>query len=118
MNPENGPSPEEMGLPLNQFETNQENITTPGEIEGLFRELAKNGYRELRMLADEKGVYLWEIMAMGDSPGEEIEYGYKRERNAQGRVFAHEIHATFYQDGEMIYGTSVARFVDGKWKML
>ena len=97
----------------------QEHIPTPEEVHFVFIELIGKEYKEVRKCEDEKGLYLLEVEIAGESEGEIIEYAYMRKgRYKEGQISATEIHITYYKNGAPINGTSAARYIDGKWKIL
>ncbi len=103
----------------NSFESESEHIPTPEEVHSVFSELIGKKYSEKRKLEDEEGLYILEVVALGDSEGEVNEYAYMRKgRYPEGAITATEIHVTYYVDGVPISGTSAARYVEGKWKIL
>src|SRR6185503_12433279 len=96
----------------NPFESEPEHIPTPEEVHSVFRELIRKEYSEKRKLEDEKGLYILEVEAPGDSEGEVNEYAYMRKgRHPEGEISVTEIHVTFYENGAPVSGTSAARFV-------
>ena len=83
------------------------------------RELIGKEYSEKIRLEDEKGLYILEVEVLGDSQGEVNEYAYMRKGSySEGAITVTEIHVTYYVDGSLISGTSVARYIEGKWKVL
>lgn len=47
---------------LQKPESGAEHVPTPEEIKDVFEKLTSSrGYREMRRLEDERGIYLWEI---------------------------------------------------------
>lgn len=103
----------------NSFESEPEHIPTLEEVRSVIELFINGGYREIRKIEDERGLYLYEVMVSGDNPDEEIEYAYRRKRPpGENPISTTEIHAIFHVKGEAISGTSAARYVDGKWKIL
>lgn len=103
----------------NPFENEPEHIPTPEEVHSVFRELIGKEYSEKRKLEDEKGLYILEVEALGDSEGAVNEYAYMRKGHyPEGGITVSEIHVTFYVNGVPISGTSAARYVQGQWKIL
>lgn len=72
-------------------------------------------YLITKTLHDDKGLYELEIGIAGESEGERSEYQYRREFGAFKNP---EIHVAYYEDGDAVGGTSVARYIDGEWKIL
>jgi len=105
------PTPEEIGKP--------EFIPTPQDVALVFKELIAGEYKETLRREDEKGLYLLEVEIPGEQEGEVTEYAYTRKgRYKEGQISETEIHVVYYKDGEMVSGTIVAKYVDGKWKKL
>ena len=103
----------------NQIETGQEHIPSAEEVHAVFRELTGKEYQEVRKREDEQGLYLLEVVVPGEKENEISEYAYMRKgRYAEGQISATEIHVTFYEDGVPVSGTSAARLLNGKWKIL
>ena len=109
-------------MSLEQFkfsDKSQEHIPTPEEVDSVFKELIKKEYTEVRKREDEKGLYLLEVTTPGESEDEVVEYAYMRKgRYPEGESSTNEIHVTYYQNDIPISGTSVARCIDGQWKIL
>ena len=101
-------------------EMSPEKIPTSEEVHLVFKELAGKEYKEARKCEDEKGLYLLEVITSGDAEGEKIEQAYMRKgRYKEGQTSATEIHVTYYdKDGFPESGTSVAKFLNGKWIIL
>lgn len=100
-------------------EGEQEYIPTPEAVHSVFRELAKKEYTIARQLEDERGLYLLEVVVPGEQEGETTEYAYMRKGHyKEGESSATEIHVTYYENEIPISGTSAARYIDGKWKIL
>lgn len=103
----------------NPFETDPEHVPTAEEVHSVFKELIAKEYKETRRREDEKGLYLLEVVAAGNSESESTEYAYMRKgRYPEGQISATEIHVTYYENEMPISGTSAARYVDGKWVIL
>lgn len=103
---------------MNPFESEPEHIPTPEEVRSVFSELIGKRYSEKRKLEDEKGLYIFEVEAMGNSEGEVSEYAYMRKgRYPEDGILATEIHVTYYVNGAPISGTLAARYIEGKWKI-
>lgn len=106
-------------VPNIEGENKPEHIPTPEEVSSIFKELTEKEYTEVRKLEDEQGLYLYEVKIQGDSTDEETEYAYMRKgQYKEGSSTATEIHITYFKDGTPVSGTSVARYVDGKWIIL
>lgn len=100
-------------------ESEHEDIPTPEEVHSVFRELIGKEYSEKRKLEDEKGLYILEVEATGNSEGEVNQYAYMRKGHyPEGGITVTEIHVTYYVNGAPVSGTSAARYVDGEWKIL
>lgn len=101
----------------NIFETKLEHIPNLEEILSVFRDLIKNKYTEVRKREDEKGVYLLDVVVLGDKKNEVIEYSYIRKgQYKEGSCSETEIHVTYYKDDVPVSGTSAARCINGSWK--
>jgi hypothetical protein len=105
-------------------ENTAERIFTKEEIATVFESLLGDvEYKELRVLEDEDGMYLYEIEIPDTDPkntGGKIEYSYTR-KGQFGRIQASEtgIHSVFYDENEIPFGGDhVAGFRDGEWKRL
>ncbi len=103
-------------------EQNREYIPTPEEVQDLIRELSGKESKETKRIDDEKGLLVLEVEVAGESVGQVIEYAYQRNlrylNGAQTNYDISEIHKTTYEDGMPVSGTSVARVVNGEWKIL
>lgn len=100
------------------FET-AEPIPTLEELHAILKEVIGKEYTEVRKREDEKGVYFLEVTIPGEAAGEVTEYQYSRKGlYKECQSLATEIHATYYKDDFPVSGTSVARWIDGKWKIL
>lgn len=99
---------------------NSEKLRPPNaeEVHSVFKEAIGKEYKEVRKLEDEQGLYLLEVVVPGEVEGEVAEYNYMRKgRYPEGQTSATEIHVTYYVNGTPISGTSIARYVDGKWEI-
>jgi len=93
-------------------------IPTPEDIKFVFEELLKvENYETIRQLEDEQGLYLWDIK-ISEEDGY-IEYSYTR-KGIYPEVRASDIaiHLTFFNKEDFpISGYSVAKYIDGEWKL-
>ncbi len=97
-------------------ENEREHVPTPEEVHSLFKQLTKGReYEVTKNRNDAKGLYELEIEVRGETPGETTEYEYRREFVTSKNP---EIHVVYYKDDEYIHGTSAARCIKGKWKLL
>ena len=105
----------------NSFEEEEEeheSIPTPEEIHSVFEQLAgESEYEEVRKLEDEQGLYLWDITVFGEDG--DLEYSYMREgQYTEGQASLTAIHVTFFDsEGTPVGGHSVAKYINGKWKL-
>lgn len=101
-------------------EQESEHIPTPEEVRSVLQELIGKEYREVRRIDDEKGLYLLEVEVPGESKDETIEFAYMRKGRYEGNnaITETEIHVTYFENGVPISGTSAARYVEGRWKIL
>ena len=106
------------GMP-NNFEKKVESIPTPEEVKSVFEQLVgEKNYEDRRKLEDEQGLYLWEIVIPTEDGS--MEYSYMRKgRHAEGgEASATAVHVTFFdEDGMPVGGHSVAKYIDGEWKL-
>ena len=103
-----------------------EQFPSQQEIQSAFETILKGKkYKELRILSDEAGVYLYEIEVVLEN-GEKIEYNYQKATNdytdpslpASGQ-FSASIHTIEYDTkGRECGGTTAANYLDGTWKYL
>lgn len=104
--------------PQNTFEGKREQIPTQENIREIFERLiGDKEYEEIRICEDDQGLYLWEIRV---SEGyEEVEYSYMRAgRYKEGEASDTAIHIMFFdQEGVPVGGHSVAKYIDGEWKI-
>lgn len=104
--------------PPNTFEKGPESIPTPEEVGSVFEQLIrKEGREDIQKLEDEHGLYLWDIKISGEDG--DTEYLYMRKgRYQKGQASVTAIYVTFFdQEGIPVGGHSVAKYVDGKWKL-
>ncbi len=101
-----------------------EQFPSQEEIKSVFEVLLQGReYKELRVLKNEKGVYLYEIEVASEN-GEKIEYNYQKatydyrdESLPPGGRFSASIHTVNYDTEGMPYGGEcVANYLDGKWE--
>lgn len=111
--------PEEFPRRVDAAEEGPEHTPTVEEVRAMFVQLAEGGvFEEVRMRADEAGLYLWDIkIARGDGS---TEYSYMRKGSyPEGRALRTAIHVTLFDaEGMPVGGHSVARAEDGVWKIL
>jgi len=104
-----------------KFETTQEHIPTPEEIQAIFERVTEGKpYVELKKTVDEKGLHLWEIRLSESVDGATTEYWYRRDGSErQGGVSFRVpvVHVVkFDRDGMPTNeSSSVAKYCDGKW---
>jgi len=104
--------------PLNTFEEGPESIPTPEEVQSVFEQLiGEEGYEDVRKLEDEQGLFMWDIIVSGKDG--DTEYSYKRKgENPLGQTPNFAIHVTFFdKDGIPTGGHSVAKLIEGNWKL-
>jgi hypothetical protein len=103
-----------------------EKFPSKEEIKSVFEVIVKGGeYKELRILTNEKGIYIYEIEIALEN-GEKIEYNYQKATNnyrdsslPSGGRFSASIHRTDYDaDGMPCGGECVANYLDGTWEYL
>jgi len=103
-----------------KFEEKIEVVPTPEEVQSVFEQLLEGKeYTSRRQLEDEKGIYLWDIIVSQEDGGH-IEYSYMRKGRYEegGEASSTAIHITFYdEEGMPEGGTSVAKLIDGKWRL-
>ena len=102
----------------NTFEKGPGAIPTPEEVQSVFEQLVgKEGYEDVRKLEDERGLYLWDIKVSGEDG--DTEYSYMRKgQYSEGQASITAIHVTFFdQKGIPVGGHSVAKHVEGEWKL-
>ncbi|MCX6789184.1 MAG: hypothetical protein NTZ42_01055 [Candidatus Gribaldobacteria bacterium] len=107
---------------LNSFEAESEHIPTVEEVFSILHgleELKGKQYEETFRREDEKGLYLLEIVILGEKNGEAIELRYMRKGEyPEGQTLTTGIHAVYYKNNIPISGTSAAKYTDGKWEIL
>ena len=102
----------------NTFEEGPESILTTEEVRAVFELLiGENGYEDVRKREDEHGLYLWDIKIPGEDG--DTEYSYMRKgQYSEGQASTTAVHVTlFNKDGVPTGGHSVAKFIEGKWKL-
>lgn len=116
------------GPPKNIIEEGPEKIPTPEEVEDVFKMLIEaekdsvdiEKFETIRKFEDEKGLYLWEIKSPIKN-GEYAEYSYMRARPYDKEVGGADrtaIDVAFYDESDvLIGGDSVAKYIDGEWKL-
>ncbi len=109
---EKGPGHEEK---QKNIETAAEHLPNEAEVREIFNKLIDGAFVERRKIADEKGLYLWEVEIPGKLSGETTEYAYRRD--LQGKTNYNGITITNFEDGMPVGGKNVADFIDGKWIM-
>ncbi|MEK7173252.1 MAG: hypothetical protein AAB723_02965 [Patescibacteria group bacterium] len=97
---------------LNSFEAEPEHIPTLEEVRlalhGL-KELKGKQYEETFRREDEKGLYLLEVVILGEKGGETIELRYMRKGEyPKGSTLTTGIHVVYYENNIPVSGTSVA----------
>jgi len=83
-----------------------EHIPTPEQARLIFKRLTNKEYAEVRIVEDEKGLYLFDITVRGELEGEITEYSYRRGQSRADK------------NGLPVSGTTVAEIIDGKWVIL
>ena len=102
----------------NPFEEGAEPIPTPEEVQSVFEQLiGDEKYEDVRKLEDEQGLYLWDIIISGEDGN--TEYSYMRKgRYPEGQASDTAVHVTFFSEaGVPVGGHSVAKHVEGKWRL-
>lgn len=102
----------------NTFEKGPESIPTPEEVKSVFEQLIeKKEYKDVRKLEDEQGLYLWDVIVSGEDG--DTEYSYMRKgQYQQGLARETAVHVTFFDEtGIPTGGHSVAKLVEGNWKL-
>jgi hypothetical protein len=103
-----------------------EKFPSQEEIKSVFEVILQDAnYKELRVLSNEQGVYLYEVEVALEN-GEKIEYNYQKAtynyRDTSlppGAQFSASIHKTYYDvDGMPYGGDCVANYLDGTWHYL
>jgi hypothetical protein len=100
-----------------ELKENTEHIPSVEEVRGVFdRVLDGKSYTDVKIKDDEKGLYLWDIRVEGEG-GKYDEYMYMRGGTyPDGRAKNTTIHVAYYDsDGMPEGGTSVAKYVEGRW---
>ncbi|OGY56725.1 MAG: hypothetical protein A2Y84_01375 [Candidatus Colwellbacteria bacterium RBG_13_48_8] len=103
--------------PSNSFEEEQTPIPTLEEVRGVFERLKIGGYKTIRQLEDEQGLYLLDATVSGEDG--DAEYSYMRAgRYPEGQASATAIHVTFFsKEGVPVGGHSVAKYIGGDWEV-
>ncbi len=104
--------------PPNNFEEGPEAVPTPEEVQSVFEQLVgKEEYEDIRKLEDEHGLYLWDIKIPREDG--DTEYSYMRAgQYSEGQASTTAIHVTFFDEGGIpVGGHSVAKYVEGEWKL-
>ena len=104
--------------PPKTFEKGPEPIPTPEEVRSIFEKLVgEKKYAEVRKLADQKGLYLWEISISEESGN--IEYSYMRKgQYKEGSALETVINVVFLDSENMpVGGHSVAKLINGSWEL-
>ena len=110
-------TPESISAP-ESVENELESIPTPEEIQSIFEQLiGEKEYEDIRKLEDEQGLYLWDIIIPGE--GGNTEYSYMRKgQYPEGQASVTAIHVTFFDEaGIPVGGHSVAKYIEGDWKL-
>ncbi|MBU2542589.1 hypothetical protein KJ785_03450 [Patescibacteria group bacterium] len=98
-----------------------EYIPTPEEVLSIFERLLEGKqYKTDRRLEDEKGLYLWTIKIDNENDEGYTEYEYMRKaKNPQPNfiVIPYIYKASYDETGFPEGGHSVAKCVDGEWKI-
>lgn len=67
-------------------------------------------------VTDELGVVLWEVSIQGKDETERIEYSYIRKGpHSEGDPIYTTVSVVFYENDKVVYATSVAKYLEGKW---
>ncbi len=101
------------------FEEGPEIIPTSEEVLEIFKQLVGSlEYVEERKLSDESGLYLWDIVVPGEDGGT-VQYSYSREGIfPEGSPTSTTVYCSFFDaDGSVFWGTSVAKVINGEWKL-
>lgn len=108
--------------PIEAAERKPEHIPTPEEVLSLFEKLVGEAkYETTRKLEDEQSLYLWDIKIIKKEGN--IEYSYIRKGNYRerelpgGSASETAIHVIYFdKEGDYVSGSSVYKFIDGRWK--
>ncbi|MFA5126455.1 MAG: hypothetical protein WC465_00440 [Patescibacteria group bacterium] len=104
---------------FNPFEESSEQIPTPEEILEILERVINREFIEVGRYEDERGIYRLDVQTPGDEEGEMVEYIYTRMgRYPQSQSTNTEISIAYYKDGIPFFGTIVARYIGGSWKIL
>ncbi len=96
----------------------KEHFPTLAEVVSILKKLIKKEFTEVRKREDANGLYLLEVTVPGESEGETTEYAYRRKGNfKECQRLETGIDKMEYFDGIPAGGTSVAEYIDGKWKI-
>jgi hypothetical protein len=96
-----------------------EHIPSAEEVHAELKEIIGQEYTEVRKIEDEQGLIILEVVVPGENEGDTNEYAYMRKGKYQGSgITETNIHVTYYSGGQPISGTNVARYIDGKWKIV
>lgn len=99
-------------------EPNPEHIPSAEEVQAKLTEIIGKEPAITRTVSDEQGLYLLEAEIPGELPGESTKYEYIRKgrgNHTEAGGTETRIHVTYYQDGDVVGGTSLAVLRDGKW---
>ena len=101
-------------------EKKPESIPTSEDIQSVLEELQINIEKceTLRKLEDEKGLYLWEIKIPREDGHTEYLYMRKGRYEKGGQALNTAIHIAFFDEkGFPVSGYSVAKYIEGEWKL-
>jgi hypothetical protein len=100
-------------------EEKQESIPTSEDIQSVFEELLEGKeYETRRKLEDEQGLYLWEIEISEEDGHTEYLYMRKGRYEEGGQASDTAIHIAFFDEDDFpISGSSVAKYMEGEWKL-
>jgi hypothetical protein len=106
-------------FPRNGFE-NPDPIPTPEEVKSIFEQLLRGqGYETQRMRADEEGLLLsWDILVRGED-GNTRYYYNRKGQDSKSPLVEGTIDMVFFDKSDStITGYPVAKYVNGKWKLI
>ncbi|MFH1308686.1 MAG: hypothetical protein ABIH51_01600 [Patescibacteria group bacterium] len=100
-------------------EKESESIPTPEDIKSIFEELLEGKeYETIRQLEDEQGLYLWEIKIPEEDGHTEYLYMRKGRYTEGGQASNTAIHIAFFDEENFpVGGHSVAKYIEGEWKL-
>lgn len=112
---ENFPTPEQPNNP----EEKKEHIPSLEEVRSVLEQVLEGQeYEEVRKEEDEEGLDLWEVRVNTLEGFAEFSYKRKGSYDTNNEKRVDVIHVTFFdQDNIPTGGHSVAKYIDGEWKL-